>query len=335
MRRLRDLMIWKRRRSKLGFIFIGITFLSLLLVMLIVPNEDIHEDQVEDIIIPINNSSKCKPCGFNPVIRPNSTERDIILTQVTKYGPNVERLIRSIRSTGCKATIAVFTLNGLELPESLFDCDIIQVEASHWTTRVKRSPYKVRWEWYYKFLTENNESYDRVMHTDGFDAAFFGDPFALANGYNSLYFQMEDRPIDFCPYNKRWISTCHSISDVEGILNQTIACSGSLIGGVNQFLKFTELLVNHVEWPRCWGKGFDQGDFNYVLYALLNFTEVNAKFMDCNSGFMTYNYCAKRKKLFNSRHQLCTPNGKRPLIYAHQYNRYNASKDFIRKICEV
>ena len=118
------------------------------------------------------------------------------------------------------------------------------------------------------------------------------------------------------------------------MLANIIACSGSLLGGAESFLKFNELLVTHNEWPLCWGKGFDQGDFNYILYQFLPETGIKSYKMNCNSGFMTYNYCVNKNKMFNEAKQPITPNGTL-ITYAHQYNRYKDVFNHVTSLCHV
>lgn len=281
-----------------------------------------------------NDFSKCKLCNFTPVIFPNSSGRDAVFTMLTKFGPGSERLIRSLRTTGSKAKIFIFTPEGVLLPEWVFECGVRQVFMGPMTSRTKKSPYKIRWEWYYEFLKENVNDFDRILHTDAFDVFFFGDPFAFAPDKSALYFQMEDRPIRDCPYNKQWVLACHFDMNRYALLYQTIACSGSLLGGAQSFLQFTEILVTHREWALCWGKGFDQGDFNYVLYHDLPYTNLTQYFMDCNSGFMTYNYCVNEKRMFNENSQPITRDGTL-VTFAHQYNRFSAVNLHIQSLCGV
>ena len=168
----------------------------------------IKQPQNKKVITSNDDFSNCKLCDFSPVNSPNSTSRDAIFTMLTKFGAGSERLIRSLRTTGSQATIVIFTPYGVTLPKWVFDCGVVQVKSSPFTTRIKRSPYKMRWEWYYEYLSENLHKYDRIFHTDAFDAFFFGDPFAFATDHSGLYFQMEDKALRDCPYNKMWFLSC-------------------------------------------------------------------------------------------------------------------------------
>lgn len=279
------------------------------------------------------NFTKCSPCNFQPVVKSSSTPRDAIFMAVTKYGAGVERLVRSVRTTGCQATIVIFTLEQCTFPQHFLDCDVKIVVMEPPSERADKSPYKMRWEWYYLYLMKELANYDRILHTDAFDAFFFGDPFSIAVDPNRLYFQMEDKKLRDCPYNKQWLLSCHYDVNRWKLLGQKIACSGSLIGGAELFFNFTKSLITHPEWPSCWGKGFDQGDFNYILYTEYIPSNASATFMNCNSGFLTMNYCSANGVFFNKKGQLLTPDKSKLVTYVHQYNRYENTTKVIEKLC--
>jgi hypothetical protein len=266
-----------------------------------------------------------------------STSRDVILTGATKYGPGVLRLISSLRQTGCRARIFIFTFYDTEFPPILLECGVTLVFAKP-STRSIRSPFKIRWEWYYSFLRNHTGQFDRVFHTDAFDAFFFEDPFNFAGGPNDIYFQVEDRPIRDCPYNKLWVLGHHYDINRYKLISNIIACSGSLLAGVAPFLRFAELMVTHPEWPFGWGHGYDQGDFNYVLYSIFQLEEKwKIHEMGCNSGFLTMQYCSQWQSAFFSvgNKTLLVPNSSRNVSYVHQYNRYPAVDEWITRICTL
>lgn len=276
--------------------------------------------------------NRCKLCDFVPFGTVNSTERDAIFTAIVGYSHTFDLLVRSLRTTGCKASVVVFTNPETLIPQYLQECNVKVVHVEPYGKRAAASPFKIRWEWYYIHLREHLHEYDRIFHTDAFDAFFFSDPFSVVTEPNTLYFQMEDKPIRSCAYNKKWLLSCHYDCNRWRLLNQTIACSGSLLGSASQFLSFVEAMVTHTEWPSCWGRGFDQGDFNYILYTeyLPKHTPV---LMNCNSGFLTIQYCSERGVSFDDEGYLLTPNREKRVTYVHQYNRQSELKSRLSSIC--
>jgi hypothetical protein len=275
---------------------------------------------------------ECKPCNFTSLTPSFSTPRDAVFAAVTTFGAGVKRMIRSLRTSGCQASIILFVTDNVIFPSELTACNLTFVQVGPLTERASRSPYKIRWEWYHIHLQSNIGKYDRIFHVDAFDTFFFGDPFSEAPNTSVLYFQMEDRILRDCPYNKQWILSCHYDVNRYLLLGNTIACSGSLIGGAEPFRIFSEMLITHTEWPSCWGRGFDQGDFNYILYTQFrkNYSVVQ---MGCNSGFLTMNYCSQNEVFFDQDEQLLTPDRSKKVVFVHQYNRYKAAENVLTKLC--
>ncbi|KAH0791283.1 hypothetical protein GPJ56_004903 [Histomonas meleagridis] len=278
-------------------------------------------------------NSQCPLCDIKAAIAPTSTPEDAIMTVITLYKPSVGYLIRSIRSVGCRATIVCFITENVEIPSEILSCGVELVRIPNTTNRVSLSVEKMRWEWYHQYLSNEGKRFRRVMHTDGFDAFYFGDPFSVATDENVLYFQREDRPISSCPYNNRWVTSCH-INLSSELRHSLIVCSGSLIGGRKQFLQMTELLITHDEWMQCWKHGFDQGDFNYVIYTKLNQTNITYKFMGCNERFISMHYCWPSGKGLGPSGLFPTTDDKDTIVYMHQYNRHKNIIEYIWDKCK-
>lgn len=284
-----------------------------------------------------NKCEYCKFCNFTPVIQPNSTVRDLIMTATTKYSYNLQKMVRSIRTSGCVAKIVIFTTDNVKLPKSLTSCGVEQIITNS-SKRASTSPHKIRWEWYYQYLQNNFNRYDRVMHVDAFDTFFFGDPFAFASDFNTLYFQQEGKTIRRCNFNTNWLLSCHKDAKNKRIINNMILCSGSLIGGMNPFFQFTKLLITDDQWKNCWNAGFDQGDFNYIFYTkwqkFANFSLISTKLLTCEDRFMTLFYCMKPPVSLNGKNQIQSPRTNNTIIFMHQYNRFLNLSLFTNQICK-
>ena len=271
-------------------------------------------------------------CDFEPSANVSSTPRDAIFTATTVFSEKIENLIKSFKTTRSNAILYIFTPANVIIPWKYLDANIVQVKESLESIRINSSPYKMRWEWYYTFICENEEKIDRIMHTDAFDAVFLGDPFSLVPSKDKLYVQLEDLPIKRCSYNKKWLKSCHPYV-TKDFMRNTIACSGSLAGGVKPFKEFVEKMITHPEWPLCWGHGSDQGDFNYILWSNFYKFSFEIETMNCQSGFITINYCQNNVHFRNSGNKLLTFEEMNPLVYVHQYNRLEKTKEYIRKVC--
>jgi hypothetical protein len=273
----------------------------------------------------------CAPCDIAPVISPWSTPRDLILTATTSRVGRLELLVRSLRSVGSIARIVVLVPRGLNIPDSLIGCGVEMVEMGTVSSRALRSPHKMRWEWYYRFLSEHSTEFDRIFHTDAFDAFFQGDPFAQSVLPTSLYLLGEGRYIGSCPVNSQWILKCAGAAGLTAVKRRQVLCSGSVFGSAELFLGFVNAMVNRSGWDDCWQKGHDQGVINHMVYTEL-FGKFTLQIWGCESGYLTMGSCSQVGFHFDSKKRVVTSLMRKPCIYIHQYNRYSAvDSEFQRK----
>lgn len=267
----------------------------------------------------------CRLCNFTPTVPPASSSTDLIITFLTSFNERAEMMFRSIRSTGCRATIVCFTPHGVSLPKALEACGVKHVSVE-FNQSMANAIGKFRWETYQKYLKVHWHKFERVMHTDAYDAFFFGDPFAIVNQTNALFFQSEEMEIGNCPYNRPWIERCFD-ENVEDVMQHTVLCSGSLIGGIEPFMKFMSKMIGHPGWLRCLDhNGYDQGAFNYAFYT--NQWDFHKYILPCNSPFVTLHYCERSYNF-----EILSKERRSRFIYIHQYNRYNNMVEQLNSIC--
>lgn len=272
------------------------------------------------------------PCNYTSLTNISSTEDDAVFIATTRFDEKVGLTLRSILHSRCKATIYVFTPEDVIIPYKYLNLNIKIVRTPKIPKSKIKSPHKLRWEWYIDFISSNTTKINRILHVDAFDSFFFGDPFSLLPNINELYFQSEDVPIKSCPYNKKWLKDCHPNVTKEFLRNK-IVCSGSLGGGLVPFTQFVRKMVTSPEWPNCWKKGADQGDFNYILWSNILAFDFKVNIMNCSSGFTTMNYCIDQNRTFISNHQLVAKDSDNPIIFAHQYNRFPEIQEYINQLC--
>jgi hypothetical protein len=193
----------------------------------------------------------------------------------------------------------------------------------------------VRWEWYFRFLSEHIHEFDRVFHTDAFDAFFQGDPFAPLISSNALFLLSEDHRIGSCPVNSQWVLKCAGNVALKSVKQKLVLCSGSVIGGALLFLQLVAAMVNRSGWDDCWQKGYDQGAFNYLVYSEL-VHKIPVRLLGCESGYITMGYCsASQIRFFDAKKRVITPLLRRSAIYVHQYNRYKVVDRELQRKCGV
>jgi hypothetical protein len=255
-----------------------------------------------------------------------------VITATTSRIDRLELLVRSLRSVGCLARIIVLVPRGLILSSNLSLCGVEAVEIGSISSRALRSPHKIRWEWYFRFFANRIDEFDRVFHTDAFDAFFQADPFTVSISSNVLYLLSESRYIGLCPVNSQWVLKCVGQTGLELVKGNSVLCSGSVLGSAVLFQRLAAAMVNHSGWDDCWQKAHDQGVFNYLVYADLS-SKIPIKILGCESGYLTMGYCSSFQiRFFDSKKRVVTPLLRKPSIYIHQYNRYSeVDREFQRK----
>ena len=130
------------------------------------------------------NVSSCPICKFDPTrIRPNSLKNDIILTSFFGDFKNVIIFARSLRTTGCQATIIFLTddetLNQLSFFEKdlLNSCGCYIVNIGFKPVMTWKSFIYWRNSLYHDFLLNRYHLINRIVICDVSNTIFQGDPF--------------------------------------------------------------------------------------------------------------------------------------------------------------
>lgn len=131
----------------------------------------------------------------------------------------------------------------------------------------KKILYKKRYEIYLDFLKKNY--YDYIFISDTRDVIFQKNPFDNTNLAKLIFF-LEDKKIQDCKHNSRWIRKLYSNKDLEKIKSKNISCSGTTIGEYNYIKKYLELMVQEINSTKYFSltnsKGTDQGNHNYIVH---------------------------------------------------------------------
>jgi hypothetical protein len=293
--------------------------------------------------IPISDTARkrqfsfpnCTLCDIFPVTSSSSTTRDLVITATTSRISRLELLVRSLRSVGSQARVLVIVPRGLEIPDNLRFCGVESFEVSSISSRTLRSPHKIRWEWYYQYLSRHLHEFDRIFHTDAFDAYFQGDPFLPSISARVLYLMSEGRLIKTCHTNSHWVSKCFGVEALKQIQRNEVICSGSAIGGAKPFFELVKMMVNRSGWDDCWQKAHDQGFLNYLVYTDL-IGRIPVKIFGCGSRFVTMAYCsASQLAFFDWNGRILSPYLLSTPVYLHQYNRYRNVDAELQRKCGI
>ena len=169
------------------------------------------------------------------------------------------------------------------------------------------------------FLSRNKDEYNMVFATDTRDTIFQKDIFKFYENYTKpfLGISLEDDIIRSSLFNVQWVNTyCRD----GNILNETIICSGTIIGTIDLFIEFChtfwEFLIekyNGRKNPR------DQGAMNCLIYYK-KFRKDYIIAKDNHGPIMTICLAKIEKLFFDENDNLLNYNGQIAAV-VHQYDR--------------
>ena len=268
----------------------------------------------------------------------NSTPNDLIITGVFGNEGKIDKFIRSLRSTGCLASLILVT--NLSFPEKYrkkyLNCGAEIFQMKYDNNMSHFYPHSLRYLGYSQFFKSTNKKIDRVLHTDSYDVFFQSDPFTDKVDKNKLYFITEGIKIQNSSWNHGWLERAYNKSVSNSLGEFEVSCSGTVIGGYSQFLIYLNTLTSH---PQFWANGrhsLDQAYHNYLLHTGA-FTKngIKPEFWDCNSPIITMHYCARNDygKEIIKNDRVMSPNGKIIPSIVHQYNLYQHSSMTLKFLC--
>ncbi|KAH0788900.1 hypothetical protein GPJ56_007195 [Histomonas meleagridis] len=195
------------------------------------------------------------------------------------------------------------------------------------------SSHSLRYIAYNQFLSQTPFQFNRVLHTDSFDVFFQADPFTPDIDPNYLYFVMEQPLIMNSTWNSGWLVRAYNESVSKSLGKYLVSCSGTLIGGMNQFQIYLKTLLGHKPFWLNGRHSLDQAYHNYLLHTkAFENNGIHPKYLGCNSTFLTMHYCSRGKfKIQNDR--FLGPDGTTIPSVVHQYNRYGGGPQLINRLC--
>jgi hypothetical protein len=250
--------------------------------------------------------------------------KNLILSAAVGLSFNqIEFFIKSLRKYYLDDICFIVGHKDEELEEELknYNCDIIKTK-----THKKQIQFK-RYEIYSKYL--DNKDYNNVLLCDSRDIYFQGNPFKF--NYNGpINFFLEDYPIKNCPYNSNWIIKTYGQKEFDHISNNTILCSGTVLGKHEKIRQYLNLMKNYISKFKYKkrlkyfltlrtdpeGRGCDQGHANYLVHKpIIN----NVNFYSNSEGpVATVFYLNKIK--FDEKSRLINKLNE-PYLVVHQYDK--------------
>jgi hypothetical protein len=189
--------------------------------------------------------SNCSLCSFTVRnARPNSSPRDVIVAGMFDHIVNVVPFIRTLRTTGSRATVILFVDSnaGSKVDPSLTSffnaCAITVLYVKHRHISARHSK-QMRHMLFADFFRTRYYLFDRILTVDLFDTVFQGDPFFEGFNRDAITFNCHiDRP-----FGRHLDSIMSLIDPSNQKLREEIAevgyiNSGMCTGGIEPQLRF-------------------------------------------------------------------------------------------------
>lgn len=121
----------------------------------------------------------------------------------------------------------------------------------------------LRYAHYLDYLRQNDA--DRVLITDLRDVLFQDDPFS--NEGAALEVVLEDKHVTIGaePFNRRWIRGLYGRRVLNELANQTVSCSGTVLGTRDGMLRYLDRMANEIARQTRPLGSHDQAIHNHLL----------------------------------------------------------------------
>lgn len=283
-----------------------------------------------------DNKNKCQICRNLPKAYGNSSPKDLVITGVFGKEKKFKKFIHSLRATGCQAKVVVVSNVSLkkQYQEMYKKCDVDFFVMKSPPETMTMYPHSLRYVGYQQYFDSiKNTKFNRVLHADSFDVFFQKDPFTDEILNDRLYFTMEDILIQNSSWNSGWLTRAYNESVANSLANYNVSCSGTLIGGYSQFIKYLEVLLHHQPFWLNGRHSLDQAYHNYLLHtSAFKKAGIKEEFMGCNSPIITLHYCGRIKQVVKNG-RIYSPNGLVVPAIVHQYPLFQSMTNAISKMC--
>ena len=313
-------------------------------VKLYTPNADWLISQRINENLLHTNYEKCEPCKTKVFSKTaNSSPFDIILTIL--YGKdyyNIISFVRSLRSTGCKATVILMhTEEWMQhFPSShkaeVDKCGVIWVNVHEVLSRGNVGPITSRFILFRAFLHKYINKFNRVIICDLFDTFFQLDPFDTSFKADLVYATTENDNLAFNFPNAGWISAVDKNFSRDFYLNKRIICLGLLFGGVRKMYEVLSMFASEKKFLSFGSAVLDQPVFNYYHYRGMFGNIVNPD-TDAEHMVSATKWQFERKPNCDFLMVVTHPESARGRIPTaiHQYDRSVPLRNYIAEKCPI
>lgn len=291
---------------------------------------------------PLKNKFPSCQSGFAHNPHANSSPRDLIISLVSGGYVNFMTYIRTLRSTGCKATVIVliddkcYAKLSKNERQVLDGCGVNLIIYGDITPRFKIYIYETRLILMYGVILKYRKQFDRVIIADVFDTIFQSDPFIPGFNNKTMCFTTEGYYNNNDPTNNTlWIKVADPdyFKDIHFYDDKIVINGGLFFGSTDGMLLFFKIFLSLKVFDDFTVKTVDQGYMNYLYHRgifkenglNLTLTFPNDYIISARGHKFDSNPTAEGLQTI-----LFLPN---PPAIIHQYNRGPSVLKSIKKTC--
>lgn len=234
------------------------------------------EFDLEKLAVTQNNFVNCPQCNIPNIDKSHitSTPRDLVVAVIMNIVDNIFPFVRSLRTTGCNATIVILAddVAYSKLSEDTFFlfrlCNIHVFNIGELMKTKKRiSIFAVKHMIAYDFIYKSAGLFDRVLLTDLCDVVFQSDPFWEEIEAQKLTVIKEARQFKNDVHNSKRVNKIWTIPEI--IADQHPINGGIMYGSPEVLMKYEDLYFSQFDIHDIDNthKTCDQGYINYLYYS--------------------------------------------------------------------
>ena len=195
----------------------------------------------------------------------NNTKKNLIIGSMINYSWSKLKLyFISLLKTKIKNCDIVVFVGGIsnETIKKIESCGVTTFQIPKHIFKLKQLIINFRWKLYKDFLKENKDKYNMVFTVDVRDAIFQKDIFQYFDSSKPFLGVFLEDGLMSSKANRIWVQQFCNESEYKTIENETVICAGAVIGTVDKFLEFAQVVWDTIKVKK---KVIDQGGVNYLL----------------------------------------------------------------------
>ena len=282
-------------------------------------------------------------CQKNHFSNKNSNEKDTVFMYAANFSYELRMAIKSLRGTGTKARIVVFTdlsFSANFLEKEFLSCHKVEiVKSTEVPTGLHNNATDYWFKAEYKWLTTHLSETRRILHINPLNAFFQRDPFTKPIPSEKLSFFLDQMPIWKRSNEKQVISTLFDSFRTLELENNFSVSTDIIYGSSTHYYHMLIILVHMSEWKKYYGSvaNISQALLDTLLWSgSFKEQEIDVSYNGCYSKFLILPYCVgfNENLILNDKGEF-TINGDFVPSIVKNYNYFEHLKKHFEYACSI